>query len=143
MSYLIAIIHEHDVYMAAPKSHTGYSHIIKKKKYLWGVINSDKALFEIHLQTPNINNSLDLKTISNMRPNLPQGDFDLFIAEKDGIFHLDGNGVIHVSTTYKVIGEDSDIMYGALYASRTFSPEDRIKIALEAAGKINYEIVRV
>ena len=130
--------------MAAPKSHTGYSHILKKKKYLWGVINDDKALFDIHIQTPHINNDLSLKAISNLRVNIPKGDYDLFIAEKEGIYHLDGkNGTVHVSQTYKVVGDSSDIIYGALYASRILAPEDRIKIALEAANKHDYEIVRV
>jgi hypothetical protein len=142
MSFLISIIKGHDVYLAAPKNPAGYSHILKEKKYLFGCINDDKTLFhKTKIEKPTITDLSNWRNVKDFQLTL-EGKYEAIIASKDIIYHLSHDGNLYVSTDFKVIGENSDMMYGAIYASRTWSnPVDRIKIACECAGYHDCEIV--
>lgn len=146
MEFLIALIHGTEVYMCAPKSESGFSHIVSKRPALFGCINDKKTQFSLHTTPPSVNKDVSFNGIkSNIIPNLPDGTYDIFLATNTIIYHIDHEGTVMVSTSYKAIGYKSDIMIGALFATKRLemSPEDRLKIAMEAASINEYEIIRI
>lgn len=142
MNFLIAIIHGDDVYLAAPKNRAGYTHILKEKKFLLGCINDNKTLLHYHCYTPILTEPNSLKAIKEFHLSIPEGTYDIVICNNENIYHLNHQKEITVSQDFLVIGDFSERMYGAVYASRILEPEDRIKIACESAGVTEYVVER-
>ena len=90
MEFLITLIDKHDVYMCAPKSATGFSHIVKKNVCLFGCINDKKTQLSLHINTPSVNKDVNFKSIkSSVIPNLPDGTYDIVISTNELIYHID------------------------------------------------------
>lgn len=143
--FLLAIIHKSNLYMVAPSSKVGFSHIVKNEKTITGVINDDKLLYEFHINTPSL---VSDSSFFAMKENVYQwkdGGYDILIGTNERIYHINKDKTIHVSTTFKAVGDEADILTGAILSlsNLDISPEDKINIAMKAIECNNFEVIKV
>ena len=146
MSFLISVIDGHDVYVAAPVSKLGYSHLLKEDKHILACINDDRVLFDLHTKKLTIASPITFKSLKTaIMPNIPEGYHDIVIATNEIIYHVDHEGNVIVNTSYLAIGSNSSVIYGALFATEHLGmdPKDRIEIALKAIDVLEYELVGI
>jgi hypothetical protein len=67
------------------------------------------------------------------------------MARNEIIYQIKSDGNVLVSTQWKCIGDKSDIIHGAIFATNNLGmrAEDRIIIAMKAADIHNYEIKKL
>lgn len=141
--FLIAIIDKTDIYMVAPECVNGYSHIVKKEGTLTGVIGDDKLLLDMHINPQSLTGK-NFASVRDMTATFRTGDYDILMATKDLIYHIDKNKSIFVSPSIKIVGQHKDVLTGVFFAlsNLEISVQDKIQIAMKAINAAKYEVIK-